>query len=128
MKLQPTRCCSCSYYAQLYYTFAWSFSLAWPYSVSRRGAITCSISAYSTSDNAPMRTRVWRCKTRSFMPSALPHGHFNRFCLPIKIFQYVCPTIHHVSTNSASADNASRQHKFKLLDTFLTLQCDKAHN
>ena len=45
-----------------------------------------------------------------------------------QIFQYVCPTIHHVSANSASADNVSHEYKFKSLDTFLTLKCDNAHN
>ena len=52
------------------------FSLAWPDPFSCRGRISCSISAYITSDNVPMQTRVWHSKTRSFMSSELPHGHF----------------------------------------------------
>ena len=51
----------------------------------------------------------------------------HRFCSAIKVFQYVGPIIHHVNTNSASADNASREYKFKSLNTFLTLKCDNEH-
>ena len=133
MKLQPTRCCSCSYYTlMLYYTFAWSFSITWPDPISCRGTIACSISAYSASDNAPMQTGVWRHKTRSFMPSALPYGHFNPIAsvLLSKSFNTSLrqmATIHHVSTNSASADSASLEYKFKSLDTFLTLNCNNVH-
>ena len=97
--------------------------------LTQGGTIACSINAYSTSDNAPMRTRVWRQKTRLFMPSALPHGHFNLIAsvLLSKSFDTSCPTVHHVSTISASADKASHEYKFKSLDTCLTLKCDNAH-
>ena len=46
------------------------------------------------------------------------------FYSAIKVFQHVCQTIHHVNTNSTSADNASHEYKFKSLNTFLTLKCD----
>ena len=133
MKLQPTPrptyCCSCSYYAlMLLYVWTVVYSLAWPDPISFRGAIACSIRAYTTSDNIPMLTRVWRSKTSRL---CFLHWHMlqsRRFCLAAKIFQYVCPIIHHVSTNSESADNASHEYNFKSLDTFLTLKCDNAHN
>ena len=130
MKLQPTHCCSCSYYTLiLYYTFAWSFSLTCPDPISCRGTIACSITAYSASDNA---SGVWRHKTRSFMPSALPYGHFIPIAsvLVSKSFNMSLrqmAKIHHVSTNSASADSASCEYKFKSLDTFLTLNCNNVH-
>ena len=77
-KLQPTRCCSCSYYAlMLLYVCMVIYSLTQPDFISCRGAIACSISAYTASDNTLMRSRVWPSETRSFVLSALPHEHFN---------------------------------------------------
>ena len=49
------------------------------------------------------------------------------FCSTTNTFQYVCPTIHHMSTNSASADNASSEYRFISLKTLLTLKSDNVH-
>ena len=115
MKLQPTCCCSCSYYAlMLLYVCTIIYNLAWPDPILRRGTIACSISAYTASDNTSMWTRAWWYKTRSSMPSALPHGHFNPIAsvLPSKFFnmfvwQFITwvpivhlLTMHHVGTIS----------------------------
>ena len=55
MKLQPTCCRSCSYYAlMLLYICTVIYSLAWPDPSSHRGTIACSISAYTANDNAPL--------------------------------------------------------------------------
>ena len=126
MKLQPTRCYSCSYYALIsLYVCMVIYDLAWPDPSSCRGAIACSIS-----DNAPTRTRVWPHETSQVVYALCVttwtlQSHF--FCPAIKIFRYVCPIILHVRTNSASADNVSREYKFKSLDTFLTLKHDNVH-
>ena len=90
----------------------------------------CSISAYAASDNVPTQTigagnvRL----ARSFMPSALPHGH------PNPIASGVLPNLSirlsdnsSREYNSATADNISREYKVKLLNTFLTLKCDVTH-
>ena len=100
---------------------AWSYSLhatvlaaTMPDPILHRDAIACSISTYSASDNTPMQTRVWHHKIRSFMPSALPHGHFNpiasvllsksfntsirQFITWVQIVHLL--TMHHVSTSS----------------------------
>ena len=113
MKLQPTCCCSWNYYAlMLLYICMVIYSLEWPDPISRRDTITCSISAYTANDNAPMRTRVWPCETRSLLPSALPHGHFNpinsvllskSFNISVQQFITWVPivhllTMHHVSS------------------------------
>ena len=54
-KLQPTCCCSCSYYTlMLLYVYMIIYSLTWPDPILHRGAIACSISAYTASDNTSM--------------------------------------------------------------------------
>ena len=55
------------------------YSVAVPDPISRRSAIACIISAYSTSKNAPIcEIGIGAARLgRLYMPSALPHGHFN---------------------------------------------------
>ena len=106
------------------------YSLAWPDPIAHRGAIAFSISVYTTSDNTPMRTRVWPCKSTVACLCPL-HYHMGTSILSLlycyQNFQYLCSIIHLMSTNSASADNAPVSTKFKSLDKFLTLNCDNAH-
>ena len=94
----------------------------------RRGDIACSISTYTTSDNGLCKLGSGATRLVVYalcITTWTPQSH--RFYLAVKIFQYICPTIYHVSTNSGSADNASHEYKFKSLDTFLTLKCDNSH-
>ena len=103
------------------------YGLAWPDPSLHRVTITCSISTYTASDNALHELGSGYARpARLFMPSL--HYHMDTL-IPLLLFyyQYVCPTIHHVSTNSAFADNASREYRFKYLKTILTLKSDNAH-
>ena len=106
------------------------YSLAWPDPISRRAlslAVLVSIlqAIISLCELGSSPARLGRlCPLYYHMETSIPSHHF---CPAIKIFQYICPIIHHMSTNSAFVDSASREYKFKSLDTFLTLKCDNAH-
>ena len=79
MKLQHTCCCSCSYYTlMLLYVYMVIYSAAWPDLSSRRGAIACIISTYTQAITPLCELESGHVRlARSFMLSALPHGHFN---------------------------------------------------
>ena len=115
MKLQPTHCCSCSYYAlMLLYTCMVIYSLAWSDPILRRGIIACSISAYTANDNALCKLGSGPARLGRLCPLHYPHGHFNPIAsvllsksLNTSVQQFITwvpivhlLTMHHISTSS----------------------------
>ena len=94
------------------------YNLAWPNPIAYRDAIAFSISVYTANDNASMQTRVWPCESTVACLCPL-HYHMGISILSLlycyQNFQYLCSTIHLMSTNSASADNATSEYQVQII-------------
>ena len=94
------------------------YSLAWPDPIICRDAIAFSISVYTANNNAPMQTRVWPCESTVACLCPL-HYHMGTSTLLLlhcyQNFQYLYSTIHLMSTNSASADNATSEYQVQII-------------
>ena len=94
------------------------YSLARPDPIICRGAIAFSISVYTANNNASMQTRVWPYESTVACLCPL-HYHMGTTILLLlhcyQNFQYLCSTIHLMSTNSASADNATSEYQVQII-------------